>query len=93
MLSRYLGLTEEEMTDNERMWAEELGDIEKAPAGEAGLRSVGISPGGLDADIQAAELPVQPGAEGAAPGAGAPGGGAPVSDAGAAVTAPAPGMM
>ena len=79
LLTRYLGLTEEEMSDNERMWAEEQGDAEKAPPAEAGLRSVGITPGGLESDIEAAAIP--PGGEadlgaGAAPEAGAPGGGA-----------------
>ena len=47
------------MTDNERMWAEEQGDVDKAPADEAGLRSVGISPGGIDADLENAELPAE----------------------------------
>jgi hypothetical protein len=90
LLSRYLGLTEEEMADNERMWSEEQGDVEKAPAGEAGLRSVGISPGGLDQDIQAAALPM--------PGAGeitAPGGAGAVAAPGpgaAAAAAPAPSL-
>ena len=90
LLTRYLGLTEEEMSDNERMWAEEQGDVDKAPAEEAGLRSVGISPGGLDTDIQNAEMP-SPGAGGEAmPGAPAPGG-APAGGAGAvAGAAPVP---
>jgi hypothetical protein len=87
LLTRYLGLTEEEMSDNERMWAEEQGDVEKAPADEAGLRSVGISPGGLDADIQNAEMPMAPGPEGM-PGAPAPGG-TPAGGAGA-MAGPAP---
>lgn len=56
LLTRYLGLTEEEMSDNERMWAEEQGDVDKAPAPEAGLRSVGISPGGLETELQGAEV-------------------------------------
>jgi hypothetical protein len=72
LLTRYLGLTEEEMTDNERMWAEEQGDVDKAPPDEAGLRSVGISPGSLENELQGAEIPPQaePGAEaqGAVPG-------------------------
>lgn len=73
LLTRFLGLSEEEMSDNERMWAEEQGDVDKAPVGEAGLRSVGISPGGLDADLEAAQIPAgeaetaEP--EGAMPGA------------------------
>ena len=85
LLTRYLGLTEEEMADNERMWAEEQGDVDKAPPGEAGLRSIGISPGGLDADLEAAAPPAE-GEVGAAPPAevGAPAPGA------AAAAAPAP---
>ncbi len=85
LLTRYLGLTEEEMADNERMWAEEQGDVDKAPPGEAGLRSIGISPGGLDADLEAAAPPAE-GEAGAAPPAevGAPAPGA------AAAAAPAP---
>jgi len=85
LLTRYLGLTEEEMADNERMWAEEQGDVDKAPPGEAGLRSIGISPGGLDADLEAAAPPAE-GEAGAAPPAevGAPPPGA------AAAAAPAP---
>jgi hypothetical protein len=85
LLTRYLGLTEEEIADNERMWAEEQGDVDKAPPGEAGLRSIGISPGGLDADLEAAAPPAE-GEAGAAPPAevGAPAPGA------AAAAAPAP---
>jgi hypothetical protein len=72
LLSRFLGLTEEEMKENERMWREEQGDIEEAPAPEAGLRSVGITPGAIGADLGA--LAPAPGAEipGAVPG-GVPG--------------------
>jgi hypothetical protein len=78
LMKRYLGLTEAEMAENERLWSEEQGDVEEAPADGVGLRSVGISPGGISADmesIDAAEAPVEgaegaeaiPGAEGAAP--------------------------
>ncbi len=89
LLSRYLGLTEEEMADNERMWAEEQGDVEKAPAGEAGLRSVGISPGGLDQDIQSAEMPAPAeGEAGAAPAAGGASVGAVPAPGAAAAAAP-----
>jgi hypothetical protein len=72
LLSRFLGLSEEEMKENERMWREEQGDIEEAPAPEAGLRSVGITPGAIGADLGA--LAAAPGAEipGAVPG-GVPG--------------------
>ena len=73
LLTRYLGLTEEEMTDNERMWAEEQGDVDKAPPEEAGLRSVGISPGSLENELQGAEVPPEAEAGAEAQG-GAPGG-------------------
>lgn len=86
LLTRYLGLTEEEMTDNERMWAEEQGDVDKAPAPEAGLRSVGISPGGLENELQAAEVPPEAGE-----GAEGEGGAAPVAPvAGPAAGSPLP---
>lgn len=85
LLTRYLGLSEEEMSDNERMWAEEQGDSAAAPGESAGLRSVGISPGGLDTDIQNAGMP-DLGAEGGedlggAPGASPMGGAAPAGAA------------
>ena len=91
LLGRYLGLTEEEMTDNERMWAEEQGDVDKAPPTEAGLRSVGISPGGMETDLAAAEMPM-PGEEpaGAAPGAAPPT--AAGAEAAGAGSAPAPAL-
>lgn len=84
LLSRFLGLSEEEMKENEKMWREEQGDIEEAPAPEAGLRSVGITPGAIGTDLGAlgptpgAEVPgAVPGAAGAVPtGPGAPAGGA-----------------
>jgi hypothetical protein len=78
LMTRYLGLTEAEMSDNERMWSEEQGDVENAPAEEAGLRSVGVSPGGMQSDLDNLETPPEPGAEGgdpeAAPTGEAPGG-------------------
>lgn len=66
LMSRYLGLTEQEMTENETMWAEEQGDVETAPADPAGLRSVGVTPGGIQGDLEAAEPPAE-GEEGVAP--------------------------
>jgi len=89
LLTRYLGLTEEEMSDNERMWAEEQGDVEKAPASEAGLRSVGISPGGLEAELQAAEIAPE-GGEAAAGGEGMTAAPTPAGPAGPAAGSPLP---
>ena len=59
LMQRYLGLTEQEMTENETMWAEEQGDVETAPADPAGLRSVGVTPGGIQGDLEAAEPPAE----------------------------------
>lgn len=87
LLTRYLGLTEEEIADNEQAWAEEQGDVEKAPSSPAGLRSVGISPGGLDSDLQAADMPL-PG-EGQATEPGAPIGAEPAQGAGSMAAPPA----
>ena len=84
LMTRYLGLTEAEMSDNERMWSEEQGDVENAPAEEAGLRSVGVSPGGMQSDLDNLETPPDPGAEGGDPEA-APAGEAP---GGASLTSP-----
>lgn len=85
MLKRYLGLTEEEMTENERMWREERGDKE-TDTEEVGLRAAGITPGGLESDLEAfgpEEVAPPPGA---APGAPPPAAGAAPVPAG-----PAPG--
>ena len=61
LLSRFLGLSEEEISDNERMWAEEQGDTTRAPADQTGLRSVGISAGGLEGMSQDLEaMPAAP---------------------------------
>jgi hypothetical protein len=51
LLKRYLGLSEEEVLENEEMWREERD--EPAAQGSQGseLRSVGISPGGFEADL------------------------------------------
>jgi hypothetical protein len=79
LLSRFLGLTEEEMSDNETMWSEEQGDTKKAPSELTGLRSVGISPGGLENAAQDLDMGAPAADTGAAPTA---------EPAGAAPTAP-----
>ena len=74
MMKRYLGLTEQEMSENEVMWSEEQGDTEMATPDDASLRNVGISPGTIAGDLDSVETAeaVPPGAEGAA-GGGIPG--------------------
>ena len=52
LMKRYLNMSEQEMSENETMWAEEQGDVDTAPAEEASLRSVGISPGGISGDLE-----------------------------------------
>jgi hypothetical protein len=74
-MKRFLGLTQEEITENERQWKEENGAKLQAPTDAAAeLRSAGITPGGMAADMgaQEAEAPedmaasAETGAEGAA---------------------------
>ena len=55
MLERFLGLSEEEINKNERMWREENDkEIEIDPEGRD-LRSIGISSGDIETDIQTGE--------------------------------------
>jgi hypothetical protein len=61
LMKRYLGLTEQEMSENEMMWAEEQGDVDQAPVEDPNLRSVGISPGGIAGDLEAVQPPPAPG--------------------------------
>lgn len=50
ILQRYLGLTEEEMQRNEELWSEENG--KDGAEGASGLRSVGITPGAINSDLE-----------------------------------------
>jgi hypothetical protein len=88
LLQRFLGLTEEEIQENEELWREERDDPEMSTNAGQDLRSVGITPGGLEGDIQTGEEmagmtaqvggapPITPGAGPAAPGGVMPAGGA-----------------
>ena len=90
-LKRFLGLTDEEIAENERLWKEENSENIELPVTDAGgeLRSASISPAGIESDLEGAEdqLSAEPapveGGEGAAPetatGAAAPAGGAPTA--------------
>ena len=74
MLERFLGLTEDEIQKNEEMWREERDDPEAAAPAGSDLRAVGITPGGMEADIATGEeVAGMDQVGGAAPGA-APGG-------------------
>ena len=88
-LERFLGLSEEEITKNERLWREEKGkDKDTGPAG-SDLRNVGVSAGDIQTDLQTADQAVNTPEEGeAAPESGVTG---PVAgpEGGAGVPAPA----
>ena len=89
LMKRYLGLSEQEMTENEMQWREEQGQAEATGPGQANLRNVGITPGGLAGDLEAAgDMPTgdemaagaeMPGAAGPAAGATAGGAGTPAA--------------
>ena len=55
-LKRFLGLTEDELAENERLWAEEQGDNRDSTTDSGGeLRSAGISASGIAGDLTSAE--------------------------------------
>ena len=93
LLKRYLGLTEEEMTENDDLWAEEKGDVADTTPGDVGLRGLGITPGGMETDLGVADslTPPEEGGTMAPPGAEGAAGIAPVPGA-APAAAPPPGM-
>ncbi len=85
MLQRFLGLTEDEIQENEQLWREERDNPETtAPVG-SDLRAVGITPAGMESDIATGEEMAGMAEPGAAPG----GVGAPSAGGAAAPAAPA----
>ena len=73
-LKRFLGLTDDEVAENERLWGEETGKGQPTMTDAAGeLRSAGLSAAGIEGDLGAAgdltapddiEGDMEPGAEG-----------------------------
>ena len=59
LLQRFLGLSEEEMRENEELWKEE-NSTDAIIGSDAGLRSVGVTPAGIDSDLETAEPPEVP---------------------------------
>ena len=60
-MKRFLGLTQEEITENERLWKEENGAKLAAPTDAAAeMRSAGITPGGIAADMGTQEAEASP---------------------------------
>ena len=86
MMKRFLGLTEEEIVENETLWAEERDDPELQTTQGQDLRSIGVTPAGLEADIATGEELA--GAESGMP-PGGPEGGMPGAPTTAPGTAPA----
>ena len=52
LMKRYLGLTDDELQENTEMWEEETGQpVDVEPTG-SDLRTVGVSPGDIEGDIE-----------------------------------------
>jgi hypothetical protein len=75
-LQRFLGLTEEEIEENQKLWFEEREEPEDSEASGSDLRSIGISQGDMEADSEtldeipdegAEEMPADMAGAGAAP--------------------------
>jgi hypothetical protein len=69
LMNRYLGLSEEEIVENEKMWREERDQPELQTTQGQDLRSIGITPAGLETDIATGQelAGAELGAEGGAP--------------------------
>jgi hypothetical protein len=69
-LKRFLGLTDEEIAENERSWAEENGKGEATSTDSAGeLRSAGLSASGIEGDLgMSADMEAPEGMDGMEPG-------------------------
>lgn len=52
LLERYLDLSEEEIKRNEELWAEENQNAKDTAAGSSDLRAVGVSPAGIEGDLE-----------------------------------------
>jgi len=60
-LKRFLGLSEEEIKENERMWREEnSGNLKPASDASSEMRSIGITPGSLGAETTAQDQEADP---------------------------------
>ena len=84
-LSRYLGLSEEEMARNADLWAEENAVPKKKQSKQTQLRSGGVTQAGVTSDLDQFEEPT---AEPEVPGPGQPGPGAPGTVPGGGGTVP-----
>jgi hypothetical protein len=92
MLERFLGLSKDEIEQNEKMWREERDRPELQTTQGQDLRSIGITPAGMETDIATGEEMANlqaPGAEGGLPGAPAGGVGGTIPGVQAPAASPA----
>ena len=88
-MERFLGLTEEEINKNEKLWREENGkEVLEEPKGND-LRSIGVSVGDIESDEQTGEEMTTPPEEGEQPDVAGPVASTAPAAAGAAPAAPA----
>ena len=87
LMKRYLGLTEEEISENAQLWKEERSKPELETSQGQDLRSIGVTPAGMESDINTGEELAGIDQPGGAPGEA---GGIPTT-AGAPMAAAAPG--
>jgi hypothetical protein len=67
-MTRFLGLTEEEIEENSKLWFEEREQAEDTDVKGSDLRSIGISAGDMETDLETAEnLPDEEGQEAGMP--------------------------
>jgi hypothetical protein len=73
MMKRYLGLSDEEILENEQMWQEERDEPELTTTQGQDLRSIGVTPAGLEQDLAMGQelAGAETGAEAGLPQAGA----------------------
>jgi hypothetical protein len=55
MMKRFLGLSDEELVENEQMWREERDEPELQSASGEQMRSIGINPAGIESDLETGE--------------------------------------
>jgi hypothetical protein len=95
-MKRFLGLSEEEIKENQKMWHEERTTPEEEGAKGSDLRSIGISTGDVQSDLDMADGMSDDGEEGmdgmdvAPPVTPPAGGGGGMGGAGGAAAAPPP---
>ena len=97
LMQRYLGLTDEEVLENEQLWKEERDQPELQTTQGQDLRSIGITPAGIEQDITTGEelASTEMGAEAGAPeggGAGVPVAGQPPGAGAPAAPTGVPGL-